>query len=530
MRIPALVIALLLTSVPARADNYVRQPTIDVVHYEIDLELSDLTDEVSGMTTVQVMMQQDGVSGMWLDFAGMTVDKLSVGERARPFSLTDGHLAFTFDRPYSRHEIATVQIRYHGKPEKPGLIITKTKSGRRVFFAENWPNRAHHWFPSIDHPWDKATVDFAITAPEKYDVVANGRLVETRSLMDGRKVTRWSESKPIPTYCMVIEAAEFSIQPRGNAAGIPLSFYSYPQDSGAAELRLARSSQALDYFSNLIGPYPYEKLAQVEASTSTGGMENSSAIFYSEDAFQDVYTGEMPVPHEIAHQWFGDAVTAADWDHLWLSEGFATYLDALFHENLEGRERLKQTMAQAAEAVKKFHQMHPAPLIDPELKDLMRKLNAFNYQKGAWVLHMLRKVLGDETFFKGIRRYYGLYEGKDAVTEDFQEVMESASGTSLSVFFRQWCYQPGWPEYKAAWRWDADSGEIEITIRQAQKTGFFDMPLEVAIRNGNQKLVRTFRVSAETEVFRFPLQSRPTAIEIDPDDWVLKSVSVVSQP
>ena len=510
----------------ANADDYVRQSEIDIVHYAIDLEISDLSDVISGTTTVRVMIQRDGVTGMWLDFAALTVDGLSVGGTARPFSHSEGRLAFDFDRPYMRHEIAVVEVRYHGKPEKPGLIITRNKHGRRVLFAENWPGRAHYWFPSIDHPSDKATVEFAITAPEKYDVVANGRLIETRSLMDGRRLTRWSEDEPIPTYCMVFEAAEFSIQHRDADSVVPLVFYTFPQDSATADPRLARSSQALNYFRQLIGPYPYEKLAEVEAATPMAGMENSGAIFYAEEEFENAYTGEIPVAHEIAHQWFGDSVTEADWDHLWLSEGFATYFDALFRENLEGQEYLKQLMARMAEAVKKYHQANPGPMIDPELKDLRKKLNAFNYQKGAWVLHMLRKALGDETFFKGIRVYYSLYKGKNVVTEDFQRVMESASGTSLNAFFRQWCYQPGWPQYKLAWRWDDDTGEVEVTIQQTQNTGLFDVPLEVAIRSGNQNVLRTLRVAAQTEVFRFPLQSRPTAIDIDPDGWVLKSVTI----
>ncbi len=517
---------LLLAAIPAGADTYTRQPAIDVVHYEVEIELNDLTDAISGTTRITVSMQADGVSQMWLDFAEMTVDGVYVGGVPRSYSHADGRLTLQFERKYTRHEIAVIEVRYHGKPGKFGLLVGKNRHGRRVFFAENWPDRAHYWFPCIDHPWDKATVEFAITAPDKYDVVANGTLVETQSLLDERKITRWREDKPIPAYCMVFGAAEFSIRFQGRAAGVPLSFYSYPQDSAIAANRFARSSLALTYLSELIGPYPYEKLAQVESTTLAGGMENASAIFYAEELFRRLTGGDGPVPHEIAHQWFGDSITEADWDHLWLSEGFATYFDALFHERLEGPESLKRTMAQAAEAVKKYHQIHPAPLIDPEMKDLMRKLNAFNYQKGAWVLHMLRKRLGDEIFFEGIRRYYSLYEGKNTLSEDFQKVMESVSGATLNTFFRQWLYQPGWPDYKVTWHWDKDSGELEITIRQAQATGLFDVPLDVAIRIGQQRTVRTLRVSEETQSFRLPFPAEPTAIEIDPDGWVLKSVSV----
>jgi aminopeptidase N len=517
---------IVLFAVPLKADTYQRQPSIDVVHYQIALELNDNSDSIAGTTRIQVMMTRDQVTGMWLDFSDMAVDSLKVGGISRPFTYRDGKLAFEFGRPYSRHEIAVVEVRYHGKPQEKGLLTGKNKHGRRVIFAENWPDSAHHWFPSIDHPWDKATAEIIITAPDKYDIVANGRLVETRSLLDGRKMTYWEEDKPIPTYCMVFGAAEFLILPEREAAGAPLYFYLYPQDADAGKHRFARSNLALTYFNELIGPYPYEKLAQVESTTRIGGMENASSIFYAERVVQDSAGGDGPVPHEIAHQWFGDSITEADWDHLWLSEGFATYFNALFYEHLEGPASLTRIMARAAEVIMKYGKDHPAPIIDPEMTDLNKKLNPLNYQKGAWVLHMLRRIVGEKNFFEGIRRYYLLYAGKNALSEDFEKVMESVSGTSLSTFFRQWLYQPGWPDYKVTWHWDEDSGDVEISIRQAQTGGLFDMPVEVVVRAGDQVMDRSFDVSAGTQVIRLPVETHPSSLEIDPGNWVLKSITI----
>ncbi|MBM3791665.1 MAG: M1 family metallopeptidase, partial [Acidobacteria bacterium] len=304
----------------------------------------------------------------------------------------------------------------------------------------------------------------------------------------------------------------------------PVTFYAYPEDAAAAARKFARTKLVMSYFSDLVGPYPYEKLAQVESTTRIGGMENSSAIFYAERSFQGETVREGPVPHEIAHQWFGDSVTAADWDHLWLSEGFATYLDALFYEHLEGPEALRSRMARAAEAVKKYHEQRPAALIDPELTDLMKKLNAFNYQKGAWVLHMLRKSLGDERFFQGIRRYYSMYAGKTALSHDFQEVMEAAGGVSLETFFRQWLHQPGWPEYEFTWRWDEAASEVEVVIRQVQPGGLFDTTLDIAVMTGGRTALHPARVSERVDTFRFPARERPNAIQLDPGDWLLKTV------
>jgi aminopeptidase N len=517
---------LLLCAEPAAADVYQRQPDIDVRHYDIALEISDKSDAIEGTTGIQLSVLADGVSSMWLDFEGMTVDSLRAGGVNMPFEHREGRLSFHLNRPYRRNEIAMIEVQYHGTPAKRGVLIAKNRQQQRVFFAENWPDNAHYWFPCIDHPHDKATVDFAVTAPEIYRVIANGRLMATESLQGGRKLTRWSEAVAIPTYCIVFGAANFTVTRAGKAAKVPLIFYYYPFDSRSAKAKFARSDRIMDYFAGLIGPYPYEKLAQVESTTLIGGMENASAIFYAEKSFAGKSISEAPVPHEIAHQWFGDSITEADWDHLWLSEGFATYFDALFYEHMDGPDALKQRMARAAEAVMRLSDKQPGAIVDPAVTDPSKKLNAFNYEKGAWVLHMLRGILGDRMFFSGIRSYYRLYAGKTVLSEDFEKVMESISGVPLDNFFRQWLYQPGWPQYRVLWRWNAEARAVDLSIRQEQTTGLYDMPLEIVAHVGHRVQSQKVRVSEEVRSIRIPLPAKPDVLEIDPKGWVLKSVTV----
>jgi aminopeptidase N len=519
---------ILLFVASSRADTYVRQPSVDVIHYDISVELADTSNSITGTTKIHVLMRNETVSGMWLDFADMVVDKLRIGGIDRPFTYREGRLSFNFGRAYSRNEVIVIEVQYHGKPQDGGMLIGKNRYGRRVIFTDNWPDHAHHWFPSIDHPSDKATVDVTVTAPDRYDIVSNGRMVRTTSLLDGRKLTQWSESKAIPTYCIAIGAAEFSIVHQRDIFRVPISWYSYPQDTEAAAGKFDRTSLVLAYFETLIAPYPYEKLAQVESIIQAGGMENASSIFYGESSFEQTPVSEYPVPHEIAHQWFGDSVTEADWDHLWLSEGFATYFDALFYEYLQGPEFLKQTMAAYADKLDEYKPARSAALIDPGQKDLDKKLNPINYEKGAWILHMLRGILGDESFFEGIRRYYRLYEGRNALSEDFKKVMESASGMDLSTFFRQWLYQPGWPEYRILWHWNDVAGEVEMSVRQTQTTGLFDMPLRIAFFYEDRRQVSKFRVTNQAHSFRIPLSAKPLSVETDPDGWVLKSVAIES--
>jgi len=523
-----LVLALLAGGLPvgpAAADSYPRQTAVDVLHYDVAVELQDGSDLLAGTTRVRFESRRDGVDRLRLDFEGLTVEAASSGGQPRPFRHEGGRLEVELERPLARGEIGVVEVRYHGRPEG-GLLIGRNAHGRRVAFAENWPDHAHRWFPCLDHPYDKATVEVAVVAPERFDVVAPGRLRETRALLDGRRLTRWSQSIPIPTYCMVIGVAEFAVEPAGVVAGVPLSIWAYPQDRAAAARKFGRSALVLQFLIDTVGPYPFEKLAQVQSTTRIGGMENASAIFYAETAFQKEPVTESPVPHEIVHQWFGDSVTPGDWDHLWVSEGFATYFDALFYERLEGAPALKTRMARAAEPVKEFHLKRPAPIIDPDLADIPKKLNPFNYQKGAWVLHMLRRLLGDEPFFRAVRAFYQRHAGGNALTEDVQRVMEAEAGASLATFFRQWFYQPGIPEYRVVWRWDARSRQAEVTFEQAQAGGLFDAPVELSFAVGNAQERRTVRVAERRQTVRLDLPGRPSSLVLDPDGWLLHAATV----
>ena len=519
---------LLLVFLPTNAagDDYVRQPALDVTHYEIELELRSQAPVLIGRTRLHLRARRD-VASMWLDIGELDVERLTVAGEVREFTASGRNLTFRFGRTYEAGEVAIIEIHYKGNPAERGLLIGKNRHGRPVYFAENWPDDAHHWFPCIDHPSDKASVEFIVIAPERFDVVANGRLIETRSLQDGRKRTHWKEDSPVPTYGMVVGLAEFSIFHAGTPGGIPLTFYSYPEDASTAAALFGRTEQILQHFVQLIGPYPYEKLAQVESTTPLGGMENANTIFYTERLFQPEAPQNGVVPHEIAHQWFGNSVTASDWDHLWISEGFATYFSALSYEHMDGREALDRRMAAAAETVKKFHEVHPGPIVDPETKELRRKLNPLNYQKGAWVLHMLRRVLGDETFFTGIRHYYANHANGNAITEDFQKAMESVAKESLETFFRQWLYQPGWPEYQVTWQWLQKTAEVELQFEQTQQTGLFDMPVEVGFQLEGRSEIRTFRISDRQQTLRSRLPSPPLSINVDPNGWLLNSATIV---
>jgi len=528
-RSPALALALalaagLLHAPPVAADSYPRQP-LDVLHYDVSVSfVPELAYE--GRARVDVRLLAEGLSELRLDFDGPRVDRVSVHGERLAFRNEAGRLVVDLGRPRRRGEILPVLVEYHGSPDGKGLRAGRNAHRHRTLFADNWPENARRWIPSIDHPSDKATVDFTVTAEDRYDVVAPGRLVETRSLHDGRRATRWSEGMPIPTYCMVIGLAEFQVTHMGAADGVPISAWVFPEDAPLAARKLGRSALVLERFSDLVAPFPYEKLAHVQSSTAWGATEYASAVFYAEKQFQGESVSDGVVAHELAHQWWGDSVTPADWDDLWLSEGFATYFHGLFLEGLEGKDALREHMARAASTVKEASAKGPKAVVDPGIAEPAAKLSAFTYQKGAWVLHMLRRTLGDETFFRALRRYYIAHAGSTATTEDLRHALEAASGRDLAPFFRQWVHRPGLPELRVEWSWDEAARQAAVDVSQIQGGEPYELDLELAFRAGDVVERRTLTLRQSEESFSLPLPFAPEAVEADPDGWLLHSATI----
>ena len=365
------------------SDGYLRLDDVDILHYRIRLEIGETGSGIQGEATILAEMLAGGRDVLPLDLGSLSVDRVTVDGKEASFVHRDGRLSITITDDYAKGDRVEVVVAYQGEPED-GLFIQENKFGHRSVFADNWPNRARHWFPGVDHPYDKATVEFIVTAPVAYDVVANGRMLETTTVSPDRKRTHWKTEVPIPTYCMVVGAARFSIIHPGSWKGIPVSYYLFPGDRDTGTNDFSRSMDMLAFYADLIGPYPYAKLSLVQSSTRFGGMENASAIFFSEKGITGTRRNEAVVAHEIAHQWFGDSVTESDWHHLWLSEGFATYFGALFFEETEGDERFHEMLDRSRSRYFDANNRAPAPIFNPGDNGPVRPVERVQLQQG-WV-------------------------------------------------------------------------------------------------------------------------------------------------
>lgn len=501
----------------------------DVQHYGFCIGLSDNSNRITGSASVTVRFLRQAGS-FDLDLAGpgrgpgadsgMTVR--SVRENGKDLSFTQERDAVHIENRVESGSTHTYVIGYGGIP-RDGLIISTDKFGSRTFFGDNWPNRAHQWLPCIDHPSDKASVEFTVTAPDHYQVVSNGLKIEEAPLPGHLKRTHWVEKAALPTKVMVIGVAGFAIDHPADVQGIPVYTYVFPENRDAGFRSYAVAAGILPFYIRMIGPYAYEKLANVQSKTIFGGMENASAIFYYESSVgaRDI---EELMAHEIAHQWFGDAVTETGWQHLWLSEGFATYMTHLYMENKYGRDTLKSGMRADRKKVIAFARIRQTAVVDTGVKaNYMQLLNPNSYQKGGWVLHMLRRRLSDSIFWKGIRGYFAAYDGRNANTADFQKAMEKASGQRLDGFFREWLYTPGLPVLEVSWTYDDAAGMLNMQIAQTQEH-LFTFPLEYSLGNGSG--IHTIAVRGRKTIIRIPSPAKPVRVDLDPDVNLLADIHV----
>jgi len=515
------------------------RPAFDVLDYQLTIELPDTGASIRGTATLQVQRTARSDS-LVLDLLDLSVTRATVDGKSARFSPTDAGVAIALPKGAGGQFTATVD--YSGTVVD-GLIARRDSAGRWTYFGDNWPNRARHWIPSIDHPSDKATVTWRVIAPPSQTVVANGKLISTRDVRgyDGsaKKEWIWRESRRIPVYLMVIAAAPLAVYDLGDTACgladkqrcVPQAVYTAPEQRNFSPGPFARAGEMVQLFASLVGPFPYEKLAHLQSSTRFGGMENASAIFYADAGFRRGTMGDGVVAHETAHQWFGDAVTERDWPHLWLSEGFATYFAALWTRAARGDSAFRVQMADIRQTIlADSESVAKRPVIDTIETNLLALLNRNSYEKGGFVLHMLRNEVGERAFFNALRAYYATFKHATATTDDLRAAMEREVKRPMSWFFDQWLRRPGFPSVTAEWSYDAGAKEVAITVSQSSAFGNYQFPLTIAVidsAGGQHRTTLTMPSSGAAGAVRVPLASAPANVVLDPDVALLAQLQVV---
>lgn len=524
-----LLLCIIVYPVVMFADDYPVNKNIDIKHYSFELSLSDNTDEIFGNAKIYLLFKKSGLKTFRLDLInktlerkgkGMQIDSVTLGNVSIPYTHQNDEIIINLPNGSVANAEFAISIKYHGIPFD-GLKIGPTRNGDRSFFSENWPNKTRHWLPTYDHPSDKATSEFIVKAPSHYKVISNGLLMEESDLGNNVKLTHWKQSVPVSCWLTVLGVADFAVKYVDKFEGKSIETWVYSKDRVAGFYDFEEpTKKVLELFSKYVGPFAYEKLANIQSVNSGGGMETSSAIFYSDKLIngkRDVRLRNVVI-HEIAHQWFGNAVTETTWDDAWLSEGFATFFTMLFIEKEYGKEEYEKEIIKSKNIIFNLIKKNPDfSIVSQRTAEKEDVTSGLTYQKGAWVLHMLRDIIGENKFKIGIQSYYAKYFNANATTDDFRKEMEKASGIDLKQFFKQWLYQPTHPIINGSWDFEAKSKKLTIQLTQTQKGDIlFNLPIEIAYyKKGNaiptilkmnlseKQKTQTFSITGELEKVEF---------------------------
>lgn len=502
-------------------------PACDVRHYAIEVFLSPADSMVIGRTTIEgrLLHPADSIA---FDYCGPNVDEVRLEDGDRVDAAWNGSvITVPFGRRRPAGEAFSVTIRHHGKSARGLRFPSAQRPESPAIFTFSEPEDARWWFPCRDVPQDKAAFDLTVDVPAGWQVGSSGRLVEQRDRPGGRTRFHWRETTPTATYLISLAAAPYVILRDEGPDGLPITHYVYPSDTTLARGAFARVPEMIEYFSGLFGPYPFDKYGHAEAFFP-GGMEHPSLTLIGELVIRNSAYYEWIVAHELGHQWFGDSVTPADWRHIWLNEGFASYADVLWAEHLQGPAGTRHRMELFAWIFRLGYLQngYEVPVFDPPAEHLF---GFTTYDKAAWIVHMLRGIVGDREFFTILRTWTGRHRSAVAGTDDFIALCEEIHGGDLHWFFDPWLHDPGLPRFEYSWTTATTSDgrpEVTVTVRQTQSGVFFPMPITFDIAGSHVTTRRAAFFDRNPQSARFLVAEAPidTGVVLDPDGWILKTV------
>ncbi|MGE5364677.1 MAG: M1 family metallopeptidase [Bacteroidota bacterium] len=511
-------------------DGYVQkdQYKIDILHYSIHIDLYPGENKIAGNVILTGVKNDKSLNQINLNFYdNLSIKSLKLNQRPAEYDRSERNLTIYLNEE-APDDTFQVQIMYEGTPRKTGMSSFSFDkfSGRSAVYTLNEPIYASTWLPCNDIPSDKALADIYITNDSSKVSVSNGLLAGISASANGRKTYHWKVIYPISTYLICLYSANYSVfsQPYISASGdtMDMDYYVFPEHLEMAKYDMSVHADIMNVFSKLFGEYPFikEKYGVAEFLWQLGAMEHQtitgigSNFINGKRFFNDFYI------HELAHQWWGNAVGPATWKDVWLNEGFASYSEALYYESSGGTEALNASMQSM------FQDDFPGTLYNPS-GDIF---NETVYDKGAWVLHMLRNELGDDIFFRVLREYYNTYKYRSASTEDFRNLCQKISGKDLNQFFQQWVYKgSGIAELQYKWTAVKNSGgySVSISVEQVQDgydTYIFPMEIQVVMPNSNENFSKIVYIDRRKKNIEFTTGKLPMEIILDPENKLLMKV------
>ncbi|HYP75000.1 MAG TPA: M1 family aminopeptidase [Polyangiaceae bacterium] len=525
--------------------KYERSRPFAIPHLALDLVLDFDRKSVSGRATLSFERVAAHASELLLDAVGFEIEsvRLSAGKdfTNTPFDYDGDTLTV---RGLESAQAGKVEIRYRATPRRGMYFLepdAKVKHRPKQVWTQCQDEDARYFIPCHDKPHVKMTSELRVTVPNGFVALSNGELVESETPTGKKPWTyHFRLDKPHPSYLLTLVAGNFTIiddRPAdlGQSKQVPVRYYVPPARKKDTARSFGETPRMIELFSRLTGvPFPWQRYSQIVVSDFIfGGMENTTAttmyehVLLDERAVLDITSNDL-VAHELAHQWFGDFVTCRDWSHAWLNEGFATFMEHVEREDRLGRDEYDYGVSSDNDTyLHEASARYSRPIVCRDYAEPIDLFDRHLYEKGGLVLHMLRRELGDETFWAGVRSYLEAHAYGVVETNDLQRALEQVSGRSLERFFDSWVYRPGHPELKVKVSWD--DGLLSIGVKQAQKLGetaefHFELEVEVGTRAGAVSRYKKL-VSAASDNFVIALSERPAFVAFDPDLRVMGELS-----
>ncbi len=533
--------------------HYAPDRPADVTHITLDIALDFERESISGTASTTFTVLYDTIKTVTFDVVDLQIERVTLAGNTELAYTTDAKkLTVNLDRAYTHGEEFIVAITYAGKP-RAGLHFIKPTEEDPTRPVQAWtfgqPKYASFWFPCHDAPNERATTEIFATVPAQFLTISNGNLLDVVD-HGATKTHHWRHDVPHAAYLVSLVVGDFAVI-KASYNSKPVNYYVRHDRAADADYYLGKTPQMMQFFSSYTGvEYPYDSYDQTVVELYTGAMEHTTATTHSfmllldERASLDVDLVDV-VAHELAHQWFGDLVTCRDWANGWLNEGFATYFQELWNEHDQGNDYFKHSMLTNKQNYLSEDRQYRRPIVyHVHSSDGFDLFDRHLYEKGGWVLHMLRHQLGDATFRRGLKAYLERYREREVVTSDLERTFEEVTGRSLAQFFQQWVFQGGYPAFAVSYSWDSENSMAKISIKQTQEiddlTPCFVTPVDLAFtvptsdeaaKDANTTETRTIPLRVQVgldgqieSTFYLPLEREPVMVRFDPDGWLLKTL------
>jgi aminopeptidase N len=520
--------------------KWARDRAANIKHIKLEVALDFETRRISGTATHRLAAIAEPLEQLEFDATELEIRSVRANGEGAAFETAERKLRITLPHALKAGEEVELAIDYAGQPRR-GLYFVGPDEAYPDKPVEAWTQGededSRYWFPCYDYPNNRTTSEVIATVPEKFTAVSNGALIATTANAAAKTRTfHWRHDVPHSTYLITLACGEFAmIEER--AGDTPVTYYVHPGREEDARRAFGNTPRMIQFFERIIGvPYPYAKYAQVAVSDFIfGGMENTSATTQTADTLHDArahldFKSDPLVAHELAHQWWGDLLTCRDWAHAWLNEGFATYFEALWCEENLGADEFAWNVRQDREAYLDEDGNHyRRPIVCNRYRTPIELFDRHLYEKGSLVLHMLRRTVGDELFYRSLNAYCTRNRGGNVITQDLQRSFEDTTGRNLDHFFDQWVYKEGHPEIEVTSAFDDKKKLLGITVKQTQKTsetiGIFKFPVTIALMDADgAETRRRVEIKDREQGFTFVMDKAPKAVRFDPEHDVLKTL------